>query len=195
MKKRIGTIAAILVLAVGIIALYWYIDRADREEREPAGTVAEQVLARDLEKNYPPTPYAVAELYCDIVKGIYDKDTTEKQIETLVQMQLQLFDKEFTELNPYETLLEATKTELSEAAEKKIVFAGYVVDRASNVEKWKYETIEYASIQLQFTTTGGSGRSTASRTLVMRRDEDKRYKILGWRMAEDGGGDSENLSN
>lgn len=195
MKKRIGTIVVILVLALGIIALYWYIDRSDREVREPAGTVAEQVIARDLEKNYPPTPYAVAELYCDIVKGIYDKDTTEKQLETLVQMQLQMFDEEFAELNPYEALLDATKEELSEAEEKKIVFAGYVVDRASNVEKWKSDSVEYASIQLQFITTGGSGRSTVSRTLIMRRDADKRYKILGWRTAEDGGGDSENLSN
>lgn len=195
MKKRIVTASAILLLAFGIVALYWYIDRSGKEEKESLNTVAEQMLARDLEKNYPPTPYAVAECYCGIVECIYAGDTTEEQLEALVKMQLQLFDEEFAQLNPYEEFLAATKAELEEAAENKIVFTGYILDRASNVEKWKKNSVEYASIGLQFATRSGEGGDFSYRTLIMRRDADKRYKILGWQTAEDGGSNSENLSN
>lgn len=197
MKKRIATISVILLLAVGIVALYWYIDRSGKAEKESTNTVTEQMLAKNLEKNYPPTPYAVAECYCQIVECIYAGDTTEEQLAALVKMQLQLFDEEFAQLNPYEELLAATKEELEKTAEKKIAFTGYILDRASNVEKWKKNSVEYASIELQFAirSSEGGDSSYSYRTLIMRRDADKRYKILGWQTAEDGGSDSENLSD
>ncbi|MCH5272598.1 MAG: hypothetical protein J1E35_02895 [Lachnospiraceae bacterium] len=188
MKKRIGTTGVILVLAVGIIALYLYIDRSGKKETEPVNTAAEQILSKNLDKNYPPTPHAVAELYCGIIECIYSEDTTEEQLEKLVKMQLRLFDEEFAALNPYEQFLAVTKEELAEAAEKKLVFTGYVVDRASNVEKWRKNSVEYASIGLEFTMRSGDGRSIGYRNLVMRKDADGRYKILGWQTAEDGGG-------
>lgn len=118
MKKRIGTIGAILVLACAIVALYMYIDRSGKEAEEPVNTVTEQILSKNMETNYPPTPYAVAEFYCGIVECIYSKDTTEEQLEALVAKELLLFDAEFAAVNPYESLLAATKKDLEAAKEK-----------------------------------------------------------------------------
>ncbi len=184
MKKTIATVGAILVLACAVVALYMYIDRSAKEAEEPVNTVAEQVLSKNLETNYPPTPYSVAEFYCGIVECIYSADTTEEQLEALVKKELELFDEEFAAVNPYESLLAATKEELDTAKEKKLVFTGYILDKSSNVSKWKKDGREYASILFQLMSKSDEGSGGSYRNLILRRDAEGKYKILGWETAE-----------
>lgn len=184
MKKRIGTISVVLVLACAIVALYMYIDRSGKQAEEPVNTAAEQILAKNLETNYPPTPYSVAELYCGIVECIYSSDTTETQLEALVRMERELFDEEFAAINPYDSLLAATKAELETAKEKKLVFTGYILDKASNITKWKKDGKDYASIMFQLMSRSEEGSGGSYRNLIMRKDSDGKYKILGWETAD-----------
>ena len=184
MKKRIVSISVVLVLACAIVALYMYIDRSGKEAKEPVNTMAEQILAKNLDTNYPPTPYSVAELYCGIVECIYSADTTEAQLEALVRMERELFDEEFAAINPYDSLLAATKADLETAKEKKLVFTGYVLDKASNVSKWKKDGDEYASIMFQLMSKSDVGSGGSYRNLIMRKDAEGRYKILGWETAD-----------
>lgn len=184
MKKRIVSISVVLVLACAIVALYMYIDRSGKEAKEPVNTMAEQILAKNLDTNYPPTPYSVAELYCGIVECIYSTDTTEAQLEALVRMERELFDEEFAAINPYDSLLAATKADLETAKEKKLVFTGYVLDKASNVSKWKKDGDEYASIMFQLMSKSDAGSGGSYRNLIMRKDAEGRYKILGWETAD-----------
>ncbi len=184
-KKKIGTISAILVLACAIVALYMYIDRSEKEAKEPVNSVTEQILAKNLETNYPPTPYAVAEFYCGIIECIYNADTTEEQLAELVRKERELFDEEFAELNPYEAFLSATKDELETAKEKKLTFTGYIVDKASNVSKWKKDGREYASVMFQLMSKSEGGSGGSYRNLILRKDAEGRYKILGWETVEE----------
>lgn len=184
MKKRIGSIAVILVLACAIVALYLYIDHSGKKAEEPVNTALEQILSKNMETSYPPTPYAVAEFYCSIIECIYSRETTEAQVEALVAKELLLFDAEFAALNPYEQLLLATKDELAKAEERGLVFTGYVLDKASNVEKWKKDGTQYASIQLQFMSRSDEGSGGSYRNLIMRKDKEERYQILGWEILD-----------
>ena len=184
MKKKLGTIGAVLVLACAVVALYMYIDRSGKEAKEPVNTVTEQILSKNLETNYPPTPYSVAEFYCGIVECIYSAETTEEQLEALVRKERELFDEEFAVLNPYEQLLTATKSDLETAKEKKLVFTGYILDKASNVTKWKKDGKEYASIIFQLMSKSDSGSGGSYRNLIMRKDAGGKYKILGWETAD-----------
>jgi hypothetical protein len=183
-KKRIASISVVLVLACAIVALYMYIDRSGKQAKEPVNTVTEQILSKNLLTNYPPTPYSLAEFYCGIVECIYNEDTTEQQLEALVQKELALFDEEFAALNPYESLLAATKADLETAKEKNLVFTGYILDKASNVSKWKKDGQEYASIMYQLMSRSDSGSGGSYRNLIMRKDSEGDYKILGWETAE-----------
>lgn len=184
-KKRIGTISVVLVLACAIVALYLYIDRSGKKAKEPVNTAAEQMLSKNLETNYPPTPYALTEFYCGIVECIYSEETTEQQLEDLVKLELALFDEEFAALNPYESLLATTKAELETAEEKGLVFTGYVIDKASNVTKWKKDGRECASLLFQLMSRSDNGSGGSYRNLIMRKDADGRYKILGWETVEE----------
>lgn len=183
-KKRIVSVSVILVLACAIVALYMYIDRSGKTAKEPVNTVTEQILSKNLTTNYPPTPYSVAEFYCGIVECIYSADTTKEQLEALVRMELELFDEEFAALNPYDSLLATTKADLETAKGKNLVFTGYILDKASNVSKWKRDGMEYASIQFQLLSRSDSGSGGSYRNLIMRQDAEGNYKILGWETAE-----------
>lgn len=185
MKKRIGTISAVLVLACAVVALYMYIDRSGKEAKEPVNTAAEQILSKNLETNYPPTPYALTEFYCGIVECIYSEDTTEEQLEALVKLERSLFDEEFAALNPYEALLASAKNDLETAKEKNLVFTGYILDKASNVTKWKKDKREYASLMFQLMSRSDTGSGSSYRNLIMRKDAAGKYKILGWETLED----------
>jgi len=114
----------------------------------------------------------VAEFYCGIVECIYSEDTTEEQLAALVRKELALFDEEFAAINPYDSLLAATKEDLKVAKEKKLVFTGYVLDKASNVSKWKKDGYEYASIMFQLMSRSDSGSGGSYRNLIMRMDSD-----------------------
>ena len=184
MKKKLGAVSAILVLACAVVALYMYIDRSGKEAKEPVNTVTEQVLAKNLETNYPPTPYSVAEYYCGIVECIYGADTTEEQLKALVRKELELFDEEFAALNPYDSLLASTKAELQTAKERGLVFTGYILDKASNVSKWKRDGKDYASIMFQLMSKSDEGSGGSYRNLILRKDGEGNYKILGWETAE-----------
>ena len=184
-KKRIGTISVILVLACAIVALYWYIDRSGKEAEEPVNEVAKQILDKDLEKDYPPTPYAVAQLYCGIVENIYNDETTEQQLEELVRMELAMYDAELAAKNPYSTYLTTVKADLKEAKDKGITFTGYIVDDFSNVKKWKKDGKEYASIRIQFLLRGEDASGGSNRELMFRKDAEGNYKILGWELLDE----------
>lgn len=183
-KKKLATVGVVLVLACAVVALYMYIDRSGKTAKEPVNTVAEQILAKNLDTNYPPTPYSVTELYCGIVECVYSAATTEEQLKALVKMERELFDEEFAALNPYDSLLAATKEELKTAEEKGLVFTGYVIDKASNVTKWKKDGREYASLMFQLMSRSDEGSGGSYRNLIMRKDADGNYKILGWETAE-----------
>lgn len=191
MKKRIGTVLTVLVLACAVIALYLYIDRSGDKEKEIEKTPTQILLEKNLETNYPPTPYSVTELYCGIIECIYQPNTTEEQLEGLVKLERGLFDEEFAAINSYEQLLAATKDELEQAKEKKLVFTGYILDKSSNVERWKKNGSEYASLQFQLLLRNTEGSGTSMRNLIMRKDVNGRYKILGWEITEQ----SENAEN
>lgn len=182
MKKRIATVATIVFLALTVIALYLYIDgRSPKQKQEPSA--AQKLLERNLEKNYPPTPNAVAELYCEIVSTMYNEKTKDEEIEKLVAYERQLFDEEFADLNPEGALLTATKEELKAAKEKKLVFTGYSVERSSNVKQWKEsDGKSYASLTITFSLRNSEGTGVSERTLVMRKDGQNRFKILGWKI-------------
>jgi len=184
MKKRVQTISAVLILACLICALYLYVDRKDKSSKTETKSLAGQMLEQDLEKNYPPTPYAVAEKYCQIIECLYNSKTTEEEVKELVRMERQLFDEEFAAQNPYESFLLATQNELAQAKETSLVFTGYVLDKASNVQKWTNDLGSYASLQISFALRSENGSGTSYRNLIMRKDKENHYRIIGWKTEE-----------
>lgn len=185
MKKRTGTVAAVLVIACLVIGLYMYINQAAQKQTEGKRTLATTLLSRDLSKDYPPTPYAAVELYCKTVEAMYNAETKPEQIEQLIQMQYRLFDAEFAAINPLNTLTETTKNELEKNKSNNLVLTGFAVDRSTNVEKWtEKDGKNYASLKAVFSMRNKKGSGDSVRLFTLREDENGRMKILGWKILD-----------
>ena len=87
-KKGNGTIrvvVAVCILGVMLVGFYYYLAHKSSagSEEETKVTKSQQVLMRNLESNYPPSPKEVVKYYCDITQCFYNEEHTEEEIEEL----------------------------------------------------------------------------------------------------------------
>ena len=108
MKRTSSTRITIIILLVivTVVGYYAYLSNKTREsQREASMTFVQEVLSRDLQLDYPPTPKEVVKYYSDIMKCFYNEDCTEEEIEQLGMKARDLYDRELAEHNETETYL------------------------------------------------------------------------------------------
>ena len=83
-----GIILAAVMLLL-IVGYYYYLSNRNVSQAEDADrelqtlTATQEVLTRDLETNYPPTPREVIKYFSQITQCFYNEDNTEEEIEQL----------------------------------------------------------------------------------------------------------------
>ena len=74
-KKTTIIIVIVAVFVVALVGYYCYLVNRDREAlAEKNLTTVQKVLARDLEKDYPPSPREVVKYYNEVMKCFYNED-------------------------------------------------------------------------------------------------------------------------
>ena len=64
----------VIILVVLIVGYYYYLSNRDKQpEEEVVITEAQDLLLRDLDRNYPPTPKEVVKYYFEITKCLYNE--------------------------------------------------------------------------------------------------------------------------
>ena len=97
-KAKKAIIVVILVALVG--GYYFYLSNYNGKEEETVVTAVQDVLLKNLDDDYPPTPREVLKYYSDITKCLYNEEYTESQLEQMADKLLALFDTELAENNP-----------------------------------------------------------------------------------------------
>ena len=77
-KANIRGGAVIVLMIVVMLGYYYYLSNKEKEQQEqnPELTVVQEVLMRNLETNYPPTPKEVVKYYSEITKCFYNEEYT-----------------------------------------------------------------------------------------------------------------------
>ena len=96
-KAKKAIIVVILVALVG--GYYFYLSNYNGKEEETVVTAVQDVLLKNLDDDYPPTPREVLKYYSDITKCLYNEEYTESQLEQMADKLLALFDTELAENN------------------------------------------------------------------------------------------------
>ena len=77
-----------IILAVIMVALvgsyYFYLSNKTKTEEETVVTAVQDVLLRNLDKDYPPTPTEVVKYYREIVKCLYNQAYTDEELESML---------------------------------------------------------------------------------------------------------------
>ena len=100
-KKGSGSGIKILIIGIILAALvfgyYFYLtNRRNKEvsENKVELTAVQNVLLRNLDKNYPPTPKEVMKVYGEIAMCIHGQSYTDEEFEQLASQIQKIYDEE-----------------------------------------------------------------------------------------------------
>lgn len=182
MGKKVKPIILIVILALLIGGYYFYLsNKSESNESEEAVTAVQNVILKDLEKNYPPTPKEVVKFYSEISKCLYNEEYSEKQLEQMADKLLAIYDEELVANNPREEYIESLKSDVEEFRENSYTISTFTPSTSTDVEYYTIAGRECAELYCNYTIRIGADYSTNLQRFILRKDvETDHWKILGF---------------
>lgn len=183
-KSRVIIIAVVCVALLVGGYLLWMNKNGDASSEDVELTKVQQLITKDLSKNYPATPREVVKLYNEIITCFYSEEYTEDELEALVDLTLLLMDEELAANNPKEDYLKRVKAEILafEVAERTIV--SYTLESSNEVEFGTIGGAESAIVQTSYFIKEKNSYSKTYQDYLLRKNEVGEWKILGFEKVE-----------
>ena len=176
------------ILAALVVGFYFYLSnrtKGDGTEQAETITKSQQVLLRNLENNYPPSPREVLKYYCDILQCLYNEPHSDEELEKLA-MQIQLlYDEEFVANQPEDVYLLNLAGEIAELNKHDMKISSYSTSSSTDVEYFSRDGYEWASLYGILSIRQGTKMLTSNEKFLMRKDEDGYWKIYGWELVKE----------
>ena len=165
-SKAIKIIIIGLILAVIILVFYYHISNTakSKSEEEVQPTVVQNVLMKDLERTYPPSPKEVLKYYSEITKCFYNEEYTEEELEALAMKIQELYDEELIAKQDWDSFLASLKAEIESYKEKDIVISSAAPASSTDVDYYTYEGRECANIRCAYTLREKTSLSVVNTT-------------------------------
>ena len=191
MKKKRTTIIGIIgivAIAVMVIVVFWMQSRKNTDPGEPEVDVSQvmDILLRDIDKTYPPTPKEVLKYYSEITCCFYNDSLTQEQLEQLAERSYVLYDDELKDHMSFDQYLEDLQQEVLSFQAQKIVVSGYSVSAAADVERFDEDGFEWARLYATYRLRQGTEYLYSNEVFLLRKDDDGHWKIYGFDLVEDG---------
>lgn len=189
-KKNISDIViAVIVIAI-IVAFVGYViklfvgfinnDGNDTTTENVKVTELDKLLNRNLDNKYPETPAQVAELYCSISKELHSKETSEEQVAKLHSQLRKLFDEELLANNDYDKHLDKLMKEVEDYQKNDMMISRYVVTDSDDITIYvDDEGYDCTKVPICYSIKKGSEWLKSNEQLILRKDGDGRWKVLG----------------
>lgn len=188
MWKFKGTkgIIILVILIFAFIGYYFYLSNrtASLKEEDTTSTKVVEVLLRDLDKNYPPTPKEVVRFYSEITMCFYNEKYTDSELEQLAEQANKLLDPVLIENQP--NYLEELKLEILRFEEEKIKIIDFTTSSSVDIEneKFKEDGYDWTRVYCYFTMKKGKSSASSDEVFLLRKDESGYWKIYGWDLVE-----------
>ena len=187
MNKGVRRLLAGLGFIVIIATFYYLISNRDittTKEVPAKMSVVQDLLSRNLTKDYPPTPKEVVKLYADITVALYSEDYSDEEYTALALMMRSLFDVKLAENTEEDIYLNNLKNEISGIKEPGYKISSYSLGAATDVEYFKKDNHDCAKLRAAFTMKNVKNKyvQLTRETFVLRKDIDGHWKIFGWAM-------------
>ena len=180
-KKTTIIVICLFAVVIGVVCLYAYLSTKQRNAMADAKlSEVEMILSRDLSKDYPPTVKQVLSYFTEIQKCLYNEDCTEEEIEQLGMQARLLFDKELQDNNEVATYLIRLKSEVNAFREASYRIYRISIASSNNVETFKEDGYEFARISSTYYVSDKGRTGYQDVVYLMRRDENRQWKIYGW---------------
>lgn len=187
MKKSTTRISLILIIfVVGIVGYYAYLSGKNRTSTvdEATMTPVQLVLNRDLQNDYPATVKEVVKYYTEIQKCFYSDACTDAEIEQLGMQARELYDAELQAANETGTYLIQLQADILDFKQNKRTMTSASVASSANVDFFSQDGYEFARIHCGYNIMENGVNNSVKMVYLLRRDEDRKWKIYGWDLAE-----------
>ena len=185
-KATTRTTIIVVLLVVAVVGYYAYLSNRSKESKAEASmTVVETTLSRDLSKDYPPTPKEVIIYYNEILRCLYNEQSTEEEIEALGLKARELYDDELLAANELGTNLMMLRADVQDWRSKGRRYSSFNPASSTNVEIYDVDGSTFAKIMCGYIVMENGQNFQKNQMYLLRKDANKQWKILGWKdMAE-----------
>ena len=179
----------LIVLVCAVIGYYFYIankgeDSATKEEQVEI-TAVKNVLLRNLERDYPPTPKEVVKYFAEITRCFYSEKYTDEELEQMAVKIQQIYDDELVASKDQETYLKDLKADIEQFKAEKRVITGYYTSSSTDVEEFWEDGYEWARLYCTFYITKGKNtKENSQEKILLRKDAEGHWKIYGWDLVD-----------
>ncbi|MCM1153831.1 MAG: hypothetical protein NC314_10100 [Roseburia sp.] len=188
MKKSNGVkivIIGVVLAAIVIFFFYYSANKVDEmQEEEVKSTQVQTVLLRDLEKNYPPSPKEVVKYFNEISKCFYNEEYTENELNALAVKIQGIYDDELVANKTQEEYIKDLKADIAEMKQNDRSISSYQMTASTDVEFFTEAGDSCARLYCTYSIRQGTGMLQSTMVFILRQDEDKHWKILGWDLAD-----------
>lgn len=184
-KVTTRTSMIIILLVVLVVGYYAYLSNKDKESRADATmTVVQTTLSRDLSKDYPPTPKEVVKYYNEILRCLYNEESTEEEIESLGLKARELYDGELLENNELGSYLIKLQMDVKDYRNNERRITSFNPASSTNVEYFEEDGYSFAKIMCGYNIMQAGQNYSISQMYLLRKDVNKQWKIYGWEDVE-----------
>lgn len=193
MRKSIKFTITIALLCVLGVALYYHFSNLPQNNKnqseEDSATVSEvdKLISKNLDDNYPLTAREVLNLYTRIQKCYYNAECSSEELVKLAYMSVSLFDEELVQNNPFDEYYSELVSEIDQYKEDGKTISRVIVDKSSDVVYSTVDGQKYASINCIYYLKTDNKTEKTVETYVLRKDNEDKWKILGWKLYEEKG--------
>ncbi len=188
--EKLRTVKGMVLTGVMILlvaALYFHASNKSffqKDKEEEKLTAVQEVLLRDLEKTYPPSPKEVVKYYSSIIKCFYGEEYSEEEFQDLAGKTLALYDAELAANKSEEQYREDLKNAVDEFKKNKRVISSYTVSAASDVDYFSRDGYEWAKLYCVYSIREGSAYDSLQQAFLLRKDENGHWRIYGFKAAD-----------
>ncbi len=174
--------AIVIVIAIALIGgYYFYLSNKNQKEDELTVTAVQNVIMRDLETNYPPTPKEVVKYYSELAKCLYNEQYTDEQLTQMADKLLDIYDDELAQNNPREQYIKDLEKEVEGFKSEGNSIVSYTPSSSTDVEKYMHEGRECAAMYCIYTIKNGTHTTSSQQEFILRKDtQSGHWKILGF---------------
>lgn len=189
--KRSGGIRILIVgiiLVALVVGYYYYLSNIkgkNSAEQAVTTTKVQNALLRDLDKNYPPTPKEVIKFYSELTQCIHNEPYNDEEFDELVIQMYSMYDEELAANNPLVNYTEDVRFDVESMKKKGYAISSYSVYSSTDVDYYTVNGDDCAQIKCTYTLRTGSTLGYNNQNFILRKDENGRWKILGWYLEEE----------
>ncbi|MBE5877760.1 MAG: hypothetical protein E7290_12885 [Lachnospiraceae bacterium] len=184
-KKKVGIVVVVL-MAVLLLAYYFHMsNRMEQTQDDYVPTAVQNVLLKNLDTNYPPTPKEVVKYYSEVTKCLHNEEYTDEQLEQMADKLLALFDTELLAINPRDEYIVDLKADVISFKDEGYSITTFTPSSSTDVEFYEIDGDEMAQLYCDYTIKSKAEYSTSKHLFVLRKEsETGHWKIFGFEVPE-----------